>query len=141
MSTLTKKQIQERTKIPPSTLNWLLHRLNIEPAKTTKTVFGRPIFHYDEGVIGTINEWLNKSITKRQATKEGKIRCLGGCNNYYHKDEMISVYCKRCYVEKALRNLFTHNKPWEDDFDYELIGFANDYITYLGRSSDLPTQE
>ena len=30
---LNRKQLQERTAIPPATLTWLLKRLNIEPVE------------------------------------------------------------------------------------------------------------
>ena len=33
---LNRKQLQERTAIPPATLTWLLKRLNIEPVEITK---------------------------------------------------------------------------------------------------------
>ena len=48
---LNRRQLQERTAIPPATLTWLLKRLNIEPIEITKTFFGRPIYRYDDSVI------------------------------------------------------------------------------------------
>ena len=53
---LNRKQLQERTAIPPATLTWLLKRLNIEPVEITKTFFGRPIYRYDDSVMLKLNE-------------------------------------------------------------------------------------
>ena len=52
---LNRKQLQERTAIPPATLTWLLKRLNIEPVEITKTLFGRPIYWYDDSVMLKLN--------------------------------------------------------------------------------------
>ena len=52
---LNRKQLQERTAIPPVTLTWLLKRLNIEPVEITKTLFGRPIYWYDDFVMLKLN--------------------------------------------------------------------------------------
>ena len=70
---LNRKQLQERTAIPPATLTWLLKRMNIEPVEITKTLFGRPIYWYDDSVMLKLNEWLQNALYKREAIKAGEL--------------------------------------------------------------------
>ena len=70
---LNRKQLQERTAIPPATLTQLLKRLNIEPVEITKTLFGRPIYWYDDSVMLKLKEWLQNALYKKEAIKAGKL--------------------------------------------------------------------
>ena len=127
---LNRKQLQERTAIPPATLTWLLKRLNIEPVEITKTLFGRPIYWYDDSVMLKLNEWLQNALYKREAIKAGKIKCRR-CGDYCSDTEMISVYCKACYCHKVLMNLLTHNKPWTHPIDVELYQHCIDLLSSI----------
>lgn len=129
---LSQKEIRERTGIPKSTLAWLLDKLNIYPieGETKKTFFGRPVYQYDDSCIEIINHWLNDQLSRRNEQKnhKGKTRCLGGCNKWYRKEEMFSVYCKPCYVKKSIMTLVTHGCRFGETDPY-LIQLVKEFVS------------
>lgn len=64
MQTYTRKQLMDITGLPDKTLRWLLSRLEIDPVNTTKTAFGRPVYHYDYSTLHKLHEYIFQQ-TKR----------------------------------------------------------------------------
>lgn len=98
MQTYTRKQLMDITGLLDKTLRWLLSRLEIDPVNTTKTAFGRPVYHYDYSTLHKLHEYIFQQTKRKEEYAKG-IRCRGGCNRYFPKSELntdnICSHCRR----------------------------------------------
>lgn len=106
METYTRKQLMKITGLPDKTLRWLLSKLEIDPVFTTKTAFGRPIYHYDYATLVCLHDYIFKQARHKEECNKG-VRCKGGCGKYFPKEEMnANQVCNLCRNE-----LFRVNIP------------------------------
>lgn len=119
--TYTRKQIREITGLPDKTLRWLLDRLDIQPVDIDHTLFGSPIYLYDENALHELHAYIfHKRILKEERAK-GK-RCRGGCNRYLPSAELNSQQiCNQCRRRSWLRNEVCHNDPLTNKPDPAII--------------------
>lgn len=80
METYTRKQLMKITGLPDKTLRWLLSKLEIDPVFTTKTAFGRPIYHYDYATLVCLHDYIFKQAKHKEECNRG-VRCRGGCGS------------------------------------------------------------
>ena len=73
METYTRKQLMKITGLPDKTLRWLLSKLEIDPVFTTKTAFGRPIYHYDYATLVCLHDYIFKQAKHKEECNRGAI--------------------------------------------------------------------
>lgn len=119
--TYTRKQIREITGLPDKTLRWLLNRLDIQPVDIHRTLFGSPVYIYDENALHELHAYIfHKRILKEERAK-GK-RCRGGCNRYLPITELNSQQiCNQCRRRSWLLNEACHNDPLTNMPDPSII--------------------
>lgn len=104
METYTRKQLMKITGLPDKTLRWLLSKLEIDPVFTTKTAFGKPIYHYDYATLVCLHDYIFKQAKHKEECNRG-VRCRGGCGKYFPKEEMnANQVCNHCRRRLWLRH-------------------------------------
>lgn len=117
--TYTRKDIRRITGLPDKTLRWLLDRLDIPPVDIQRTLFGSPVYVYDDNALNELHAYIfHQKITKQERAK-GK-RCRGGCNRYVPESELnsqqICNYCRRraWILKEVYHNDLLTNTPDRD---------------------------
>ena len=106
-----RKQLRNITGLPDKTLRWLLDRLDIEPVGVERTVFGSPIYIYDDNALHELHAYIfHRQVLKNERAKG--LRCRGGCNRYFPPAELNSQQiCDQCRRYAWLRNEVCHHDP------------------------------
>ena len=119
--TYTRKQLREITGIPDKTLRWLLNRLDIQPTDIDRTLFGSPIYLYDDDVLSKLHAYIFRRHEQQVEYSKGK-RCRGGCNRYLPPEQLNSQQiCDHCRRYKWLLNEVTHNDPTTHKVDVTIV--------------------
>ena len=107
----TRQELRKVTGLPDKSLRYLLEKLDIQPIDFRKTLFGSPVFVYDESALQRLHEYIFTRNQMRLEFAKGK-RCRGGCNQYLTpallNSEQICPHCRR---RKWLLNEVTHDNP------------------------------
>lgn len=116
-----RKQLRQITGLPDKTLRWLLNRLDIIPVDIERTVFGSPVYIYDESALAKLHEYIFKRQEQKEEYAKGK-RCRGGCNRYLPTDALNSQQiCSSCRRRNWLINEIFHNDPVCNEPDQQVI--------------------
>ena len=106
----TRKQLREITGLPDKTLRWLLERLDIQPSDFNRTIFGSPIYLYDDDALHELHAYIfHQKVLKNERAK-GK-RCRGGCNRYLNPALLNSQQiCDTCRRRNWMKNeIYRHD--------------------------------
>lgn len=129
----TRKQLREITGLPDKTLRWLIDKLDIQPADFARTVFGSPIYLYDEDALHELHAYIfHRKVLKDERSK-GK-RCRGGCNRYLPPVLLNSQQiCDTCRRRSWIRNEIysgdiINNQP-DLRIAEELKGILEDFLS------------
>lgn len=116
----TRKELRKVTGLPDKSLRYLLDKLDIQPVDFRKTLFGSPVFVYDESALQRLHEYIFVRNQMRLEFAKGK-RCRGGCNHYL-KPELLNSeqICPHCRRRKWLLNEVCHNNP-SSGIDAEIV--------------------
>lgn len=112
----TRKQLREITGLPDKTLRWLLDRLDIQPSDMNRTVFGSPVYLYDDDALHELHAYIFHQKVLKDERSKGK-RCRGGCNRYLPpsmlNSQQICDTCRRrsWLKNEACRHDILHNQP------------------------------
>lgn len=124
----TRRQLRQITGLPDKTLRWLLDKLDIPPVDIELTMFGSPIYIYDDFALDALHDYVFCRKIKKQEKSNGK-RCRGGCNRYLPPEQLNSQeICPHCLRMKWLLNEATHNDPLQNPVDADVL---NDLLEIL----------
>ena len=116
-----RKQLRQITGLPDKTLRWLLDRLDLQPVDIEHTLFGSPVYIYDDSTLSALHDYIFKRNEKKAEHAKGK-RCRGGCNRYLPESELNSQQiCDHCRRYKWLLNEACHNNPLVYSVDIDVI--------------------
>lgn len=117
----TRKQIRQTTGLPDKTLRWLLDRLEIEPIDIERTLFGSPIYLYDDSALDRLHSYIFRRAEHKAELAKGR-RCRGGCNRYLQLSELnTQQICDSCRRRAWLLNEITHNNPAVNAVDSSVV--------------------
>lgn len=117
----TRQELRKVTGLPDKSLRYLLEKLDIQPIDFRKTLFGSPVFVYDESALQRLHEYIFVRNQMRLEFAKGK-RCRGGCNQYLAPELLNSEQiCPHCRRRKWLLNEVCHNNP-SSGVDAEVVG-------------------
>ena len=119
--TYNRKQLRNITGLPDKTLRWLLDRLDIEPVEIGRTVFGSPVYLYDDNALHELHAYIfHQKLLKNERAKG--LRCRGGCNRYLPpKDLNSQQICNQCRRRMWLTNEVCHHDPLANPPDQEIV--------------------
>lgn len=119
--TYTRKQLREVTGLPDKTLRWLLDRLDIQPVDFNRTIFGSPIYIYDDDALHELHAYIFHQKVLKSERSKGK-RCRGGCNRYLPPSQLNSQQiCDQCRRKAWVRNEVYHHDVLNNPPDGEII--------------------
>lgn len=127
----TRKQLRDITGLPDKTLRWLIDKLDIQPADFARTVFGSPIYLYDDDALHELHAYIfHRKVLKDERSK-GK-RCRGGCNRYLPSSQLNSQQiCDHCRRYAWIRNEVCHQDPATHPPDKNIIGELQQILSQL----------
>lgn len=127
----TRKQLRDITGLPDKTLRWLLDRLDIQPSDMNRTLFGSPVYLYDESVLYELHAYIfNKRVLKEERAKG--YRCRGGCNRHFPHTELNSQQiCNQCRRKAWLRNEIHNGDPLCNPINTEIVSELRNAIDEL----------
>lgn len=130
----TRRQLRQITGLPDKTLRWLLDKLDIPPVDIELTMFGSPIYVYDDFALDALHDYVFNREIKKQEKSQGK-RCRGGCNRYLPPEQLNSQeICPHCRRVKWLLNEATHNDPLLNPVDADVLNDLREILqTISGR--------
>lgn len=127
----TRKQLREITGLPDKTLRWLLDRLDIQPSDFNRTVFGSPIYLYDDDALHELHAYIFHQKILKDERKKGK-RCRGGCNRYLPTSELNSQQiCNYCRRKAWLKNEVYSNDVLTHKADETIIQELQEILNSL----------
>jgi hypothetical protein len=133
----TRKQIREITGLPDKTLRWLLDRLDIQPTDIDRTLFGSPVYLYDENALHDLHAYIFQKRTLKEERAKGK-RCRGGCNRYLPIAELNSQQvCNQCRRRSLLLNEVCHNDPLTKPPDPAIIAELSSILESIKQAEHL----
>jgi hypothetical protein len=116
-----RKQLRQITGLPDKTLRWVINRLGIDAVDTEYTLFGSPIYIYDDTALDKLHDYIFKRTAQTVERSKGK-RCRGGCERYLPESALDSQQiCDHCRRYKWILNEVTHNAPLNNTVDKDVI--------------------
>ena len=126
--TYTRKQLREVTGLPDKTLRWLLERLDIQPVDFNRTIFGSPIYIYDDDALHELHAYIFHQKVLKSERSKGK-RCRGGCDRYLPASQLNSQQiCDSCRRKAWLKNEIHHHDILLNPADPDIIAELKEHL-------------